>query len=307
LSKSLESKLIRVWREPPAGPAERERLPRSEERALLSAARAGDRRAMRRLLERVSRPIYRFGRGFCRNAEDAEDVMQEVLATLVRSLRSFRGDASLTTWAYTVARNACIRQRRKFRREILSLDEAGVASPDGEQPDLAGAPGDGDPERELLRREIGSALRSALASLPEAPREAVLLRDVEGLSMPEVARVLRVGERAAKARVHRGRAMLRAALASLHQDGAPEKPKRRGCPDTARLLSRYLEGDLDASRCASLARHVAGCDACGRACRALQRSLGACRRYGRRPVPARVREGIRRAIASVLTDSRNSL
>jgi RNA polymerase sigma-70 factor (ECF subfamily) len=306
-SKPLENRIIGAWHEPPAGPVERERLPRSEERALLAAARAGDRRAMRRLLERMSRPIYRFGRGFCRNPEDAEDVMQEVLAALARSLRSFRGEASLTTWAYTVARNACIRQRRKYGREILSLDAPSGGSPDGDRPDLAVAGGDGDPERELMRREIDAALRAALASLPGAQREAVLLRDVEGLSLPEVARVLRVGERAAKARIHRGRALLRGALASLHGDGGPEEPRRRGCPDTARLLSRYLEGDLDASRCASLARHVAGCSSCGRACRALQRSLGACRRYGRRPVPARVREGIRRSIASVLVNTRNAL
>jgi RNA polymerase sigma-70 factor, ECF subfamily len=306
--KSMKYEHLPVWTEPPPGPAQRERLPRSEERSLLAAARSGDRRALRRLLDRLSRPIYRFGRGFCRNPEDAEDVMQEVLTSLVRSLSTIRGEASLTTWAYTVARNACIRQRRRFGRENVSLDESADGSPDGSRRGLLLAEGnEADPERNLLRREIDSALRTALASLPVAQREAVLLRDVEGLSLPEVARVLRVGERTAKARVHRGRAGLREALASLRYEEYAEHPKPRGCPDTARLLSRYLEGDLDASRCASLARHVAQCASCNRACRALQRSLGACRRYGRRPIPARIREGIRRSLASVLTGARNSL
>lgn len=233
--------------------------------------------------------------------------MQEVLTSLVRSLPSIRGEASLTTWAYTVARNACIRQRRRFGRESVSLDESADGSPDGSRRGLLLAEGEADPERDLLRREIDSALRTALASLPVAQREAVLLRDLEGLPLSEVARVLRVGERTAKARVHRGRTLLREALASLRREEYAEDPKPRGCPDTARLLSRYLEGDLDASRCVSLARHVAQCASCNRACRALQRSLGACRRYGRRPIPARVREGIRRSIASVLTDARNTL
>jgi RNA polymerase sigma-70 factor (ECF subfamily) len=256
----------------------------------------------------MSRPIYRFGRGFCRNTEDAEDVMQEVLSSLVRSLSSFRGDASLTTWAYTVARNACIRQRRRFGREDVSLDEAEGGSGTGRL-DAVLPPADGaaDPERNLLRREIDTALRLALATLPAAQREAILLRDVEGLSLPEVARVLRVGERAAKARIHRGRASLRRALARLRHEEEGGGARPRGCPDTERLLSRYLEGDLDGSRCASLARHVAGCASCGRACRALQRSLGACRRYGRRPIPAHVRDGIRRSIAEVLTGVRNSV
>jgi len=257
---------------------------------------------MRRLLERMSRPIYRFGRGFCRNPEDAEDVMQEVLASLVRSLPSFRGDASLTTWAYTVARNACIRQRRRFGREAVSLDDSDAGG--SRAATLLLADGSADPEQAMLRREIDSALQIALATLPVSQREAVLLRDVEGLPLPEVARVLRVGERAAKARIHRGRASLRSALAVLRPGEDGERARPRGCPDTARLLSRYLEGELDASRCASIARHVAGCPSCGRACRELRRSLGACRRYGGRPVPARVRDGIRRSIAAVLAGSR---
>jgi RNA polymerase sigma-70 factor (ECF subfamily) len=296
-----------VWKAPPAGPAERERLPRAEERALLAGARRGDRRSVRRLLERLSRPIYRFGRGFCRNSEDAEDVMQEVLASLARTLPRFRGDASLTTWAYAVARNACIRHRHRYRREVTSLDERS-SSRDGEGIGSGLVDRAADPERDLLRRELDGALRIALATLPAAEREAVLLRDVEGLTLPDVARVLGIGERTAKSRVHRGREGLRTALSGLgHGRGPAPGAGPGGCPDTARLLSRYLEGDLDASHCAALSEHVARCSSCGRACRELQRSLHACRRYGRRALPRRVREGIRRSIAAVLVEQRNPL
>lgn len=303
----MNNRKLPVWKAPPAGPAERERLPRAEERALLAGARRGDLRSVRRLLERLSRPIYRFGRGFCRNPEDAEDIMQEVLASLARTLPRFRGDASLTTWAYTVARNACIRHRHRYRLEITSLEETS-SSRNGGGP----APGlvdrAADPERALLRRELHAALRVALATLPAAEREAVFLRDVEGLSLPDVARVLGIGERTAKSRVHRGREGLRTALSRLGHGGeAAPRAHRSGCPDTARLLSRYLEGDLDASHCAALSRHVARCPSCGRACRELQKSLHACRRYGRSALPRGVREGIRRSIAAVLVEHRNPL
>ena len=102
----------------------------------MAAARGGDRRALRRLLERMSRPIYRFGRGFCRNTEDAEDVMQEVLASLVRSLPTFRGEASLSSWAYTVARHACIRQRRMqaHAMRVLAILRIRVRHERGKQP-----------------------------------------------------------------------------------------------------------------------------------------------------------------------------
>ena len=81
------------------------RLNHAEEAILLDAARQGDMAALRTLLDSVSGPILRFGQGFCHHPEDAEDVMQDVLSSLVRTLRSFRGDASLTTWAYTACGN----------------------------------------------------------------------------------------------------------------------------------------------------------------------------------------------------------
>ena len=250
----------------------------------------------------MSRPIYRFGRGFCRNTEDAEDVMQETLASLVRSLPSFRGDASLTTWAYTVARNACLRQKRRTARGGTVPLEA-LDGPEGLTP--VELPDEGpDPSRELEQRDLERTLRHAILALPPPQREVLLLRDIEGLPAPEVARALRLTERAVKSRLHRARLALREALRPLAgEDVAEAGPPRPGCPDTARLLSRHIEGELDASRCEALAAHVERCPACDRACRELRRSLAACRRYGSRPVPAGIRAAVRRAIHAVLSTS----
>lgn len=274
---------------------------RTEERRLVALARSGDVTATRRLLERLSPPIYRFGRGFCRNTEDAEDVMQEVLTSLVRSLPTLRGDASLTTWAYTVARNACIRQRRREGRRTVSLDGPADGGSAGHAP-LEIVDPRHDPERELERQELGSALREALLALPATHRETLILRDIEGLPSGEVARILHVRERAVKSRLHRARAAMRDALAPHI---AAEVPARGpGCPDVAHLLSRYIEGELDASRCASLAAHVRSCGHCGAACRALRRSLGVCRRFGTRPLPPPAREALRRALRAVIAELR---
>ena len=89
------------------------RLGAAEERRLLAAARSGDSRALNELAGALAGPAYRFGRAFCRNPHDAEDVMQDVLSSLVRGLEAFRGGSSLTTWAYVVARNACSHMRRR--------------------------------------------------------------------------------------------------------------------------------------------------------------------------------------------------
>lgn len=283
---------------PAGGPVSRSApLTREEERRLLRDAREGDAAALRRLLERVSPPIYRFGRGFCGDTEDAKDVMQEVLISLVRSLPSIRGDSSLTTWAYTVARRACARQRRRGKDRELRESETALermAAPDETST---------DPSRQVERHEAESAVRNAILLLPPSQREAIVLRDLEGVSAREAARILRVSERALKSRLHRARLAVRDALARSLGEASPVAPGN--CPDAGRLLSRYLEGELTASTCSSMETHLRTCRSCGRACRALKRSLTLCRRYGSRPLSASARVSLRSAIRGVIAESRS--
>jgi len=273
---------------------------RSEERRLLAAARGGDRGALNEVARRVSGSVYRFGRGFCRDPHDAEDVMQDVLAALVTSLQSFRGDATLSTWAYVVARNACLRRRRHRDRwvplEPAAGDEAPLMTP-FEPADPAGGP-----ERAAERRELREALERAIAALPDAQREVLVLRDVEGLPGERVAQLLGLDLRAMKSRLHRARLAVRAALAPHVAPGAPGPGP--SCPDTARLLSRHLEGELDGAVCERLAAHVEACPSCGAACESLRAALGACRAWRGAPVPDQVRAEVRAAIRSAVAGLR---
>ncbi len=258
----------------------------AEERRLLRAAQEGDRQALEELLTEVSGPIYRFGRTFCRDPHDAEDVMQDVLAAIVRTLPGFRGDASLSTWAFVVTRNACRRHRRVRKGQperTYSLHDRDAAA----HAAYAVAAPDGDPRRALEQRELREALVEAIAALPATHKDALLLRDVEGLSAAEAARALGISERALKSRLHRARLSVRAALAPFVD--APS------CPDIARAFSRHVEGDLDASACARLEAHLARCAGCGEVCASLRTLLRSCRSYGQSAVPRRVRSAIRTA------------
>lgn len=270
---------------------------RAEERRLLLEARDGDPRALQRLLERLSPPIYRFGRSFCRDSDDAEDVMQEVLVSLVRSLSSIRGGSSLTTWAYTVARRACRRQR--LRAERSGRGAAGNGGlPEGAEPT---APLSADPANETERRELERALSRAIGELPPGYREAVILRDVEGLSASEAARVMGVSERALKSRLHRARLALRDVLAP-HFGGGPRARHAPSCVQTGRLLNRYLDGELSRSACEAMQAHVEACPACGSACRALREALTLCRRPGSRRISREARDQLRRAIRGAIQE-----
>ncbi len=279
------------------------RLSRAEERRLLAAARAGDGRALNRLLSLLSGAVYRFGRGFCGDPHDAEDVAQVTLAALARSLRQYRGESSLTTWAYTVARNACTRQRRRSARAPARLESLeGAAS--GESPALQVADPRDDPHRALERRELRDALQRSIHALPPSQREVLVLRDVEGLPASEVGRILHLSERAVKSRLHRARVSLREMLAP-HVVPAAAPARAAGCPDTVRLVSRFLEGDLDAEACARLEAHVKGCPDCGAACDTLRAALVTCRAWRGEKVPERVRDSLRQAIRQLVAEARS--
>jgi RNA polymerase sigma-70 factor (ECF subfamily) len=252
---------------------------RSEERRLIRAAREGDQRALGTLLERAMAPAWRFSRGFCRDPHDTEDLVQEVLISLMQSLKSLRGESSISTWMYVVARRACGRLRRRKARQT-GLDDL---------PAEPRAAASAEPVPRFEGRELARALARALASLPIAQREAIMLRDVEGLPAADVARVLQLHVRAVKSRVHRARLALREQLAAY-------APARSGhCRETVRLLSRELEGELDAAACKRLERHVSRCESCTAECDALREVLGACRSHAKGPLPAEARQKIRQA------------
>jgi RNA polymerase sigma-70 factor (ECF subfamily) len=291
-------------------------LSAAEERRLLAAARSGDRRAVRKLLGHLSGTVFRYGRSFCRNHHDAEDVLQDVLASLLRSLPNFRGEAALSTWAFVVARRTCARRRRREARFSSLESDRGRPAHEFADPNAS-------PARDTERRQLGAALEGAIATLPEAQRDVLILRDVEGRSAAEVAKALKLGERAVKSRLHRARLALRDALApslgmgpaaktgtgssrsrgagAAREGGDAAAPSRAaGCPDTARIFSRFLEGEIDNATCARMEAHVAECPSCGAACRTLRAAIGSCREWGGAPVPRETRELVRAAIRRVL-------
>lgn len=169
---------------------------------LLERCKRGDESAWNELVGSTYREVYTLCFRILGNADDAAEATQDAYVKVWRGLARFRGDALFSTWLYRVATNAALSKRRARQRrrahEREPADEvlAQVAS-SGSVEDAAGA-----------RVEV-RALEKALASLPEIYRDAVLLRDVYGLSIDEVARHLRVSDTAAKVRVHRGRKRLR--------------------------------------------------------------------------------------------------
>jgi len=167
---------------------------------LLASARAGDRRALERLLSVHRHGVYRYGLRVCRTTEDAEDAVQETLWAATRAIHTFRGTAtSLTSWLFTIVRRECLRLIEGRRREppVDDGDDDRVA-------DQAARP-----DAVLVARWRTELLARALASLEPHHREVILLRDIQEQSAPEAAAHLGISVDALKSRLHRARVELR--------------------------------------------------------------------------------------------------
>jgi RNA polymerase sigma-70 factor, ECF subfamily len=265
------------------------------ERALLEAAQAGDRAALEALLSSYLAPIYRFGMKMCRDRHDAEDVAQETLLAASRSVEGFRGASSLSTWLYSIARRACLRRRRRGKHEpesYLPLESPIHGGSLADDRTLA-------PDEEAARSELSRALQSAIERLEDDHREVLVLRDVQGLTAPEVAEVLGISVEAVKSRLHRARQAMRHELAP-HLDSGQAIPRGQGCPDVLRMLSQRLEGEIDANACAAMEQHLATCPHCRGEYDGLKRTLAICSGHADEPVPAEVQAKVRAAVATAL-------
>jgi RNA polymerase sigma-70 factor (ECF subfamily) len=267
-----------------------------ERRGLLEAARGGDGQALDDLLKDVEPRLYRFSLKMCRRPEDAQDVLQETMLAVFRSVAGFRGDASVSTWLYTIARSFCIKKRRRrvFAPEVVSLEASPAAG--------RAATTARDPEQSLADRELADALGAAIASLEPAAREVLVLRDVEGLPASEVAAITGASLSAVKSRLHRARLAVRERLAPMLAPAPSDRGAgtTRPCPDVARLLSRHLEGEIGPEDCADMERHVAACNRCRARCASLRETLRVCGASPTPAVPAHLQASIRKDIQALL-------
>ena len=257
---------------------------------LLRKARAGDPASLDELLSRHERQVFRFGLRMCGNEDDARDVLQETLLAAFRNIEGFRGDAQLSTWLYQIARSFCLRSRRRTAGEPESVEPlespaaAGVAS-EALQPDSA-----------AHAREIGQLLQAAILSLPVAYREALILRDVEGLSAEEAAKVVGIEVGALKSRLHRARTELRERLADVLSSGAAQP----ACPALAEELAAYASEEIDQAACARIEEHLRGCPNCAAACESLKRTVSLCKQIPGDQVPAPIRSAIRASLRTAI-------
>jgi len=172
----------------------------ADDRALLAAHVAGDPQAFNQLVRRHRGRMWAVAVRTLGDAEEASDAVQDACLSAFRAAGSFRGDSQVSTWLHRIVVNACLdRMRRRSVRPTVPLPEQPMA----------------DPRDVLAEREVALEVQAALLALPEEQRLAIILVDLQGMSVDEAAQVLSIPGGTVKSRCFRGRARLALALGHL--------------------------------------------------------------------------------------------
>ncbi|MFG0305791.1 MAG: RNA polymerase sigma factor [Phycisphaerales bacterium JB040] len=234
--------------------------------------------AIGRLIEEHGARLHALASRFCADPDEAEDLVQEVFLSAHKAWDGFRGESDEKTWLYTIAARACQRMHRKRSGEPAHIGSLHELLPFGE-PLIATIPDDGDDalQRQILA-EARERLEAEITRLPDEYRVPLLLKDIVGFSVREVAGILGLEEATARSRVHRARLKLRAAvdrvLPRTTEPAPPPAYPEQTCLDLLNAKQESLDrgvpfdSEVICQRCRSV---FASLDLTQRACRQLAR------------------------------------
>jgi len=170
--------------------------------ALIAACQQGDSRAFQAVFDLYKDRLFALCHHMAGNAEDAEDLAQEVFISAFRNIASFRAEAAFGTWLYRIATNQCLNRLRKRRPEMHSFEAISEI-------DAAPPSPNATPEDLVVRKELNRRMEAAVAALPENLRLVFVLGTLEGMRYREIADICDCTEDAVKMRVHRARKQVR--------------------------------------------------------------------------------------------------
>lgn len=188
------------------------------ESTLLTRAKQGDERAFTALVRQYEDMVYNFSFKVCRDRADATETLQDTFVNVYRKLSQFDGKSKFSTWLYSIVANNCMmkRRRKKLEKASVSIDEPELPGHDHD----GGALGEASrlatwnttPLDDAMNSELRGLLDRAIQKLPVGYRLVFILRDLEGQSAEDTARIMKLSVPAVKSRLRRARVFLREQL-----------------------------------------------------------------------------------------------
>jgi RNA polymerase sigma-70 factor (ECF subfamily) len=194
--------------------------------ALIERCLAGDQQAWEQIVRQHWRKVFNLAYKFVGRHDEAEDLAQDIFLKIFKALHTFDRRANFQTWLISISRNLCIDHYRSVRKERETMARDVDAS------QLTPASRERSPYGELEQIDLRQRIKVALAELPPALREAVVLRDLQEFSYQEIADKLQLPEGTVKSRINRGRLELARQMRRLqsHQSHRAAGPAGRPGP-----------------------------------------------------------------------------
>jgi RNA polymerase sigma-70 factor (ECF subfamily) len=188
--------------------------------ALIAAARSGDSKSFDRLFREYEDTIFSFAFKVCRDRQYAEETLQDTYVNVFRNLKQFDGRSKFSTWLYSIVANNCLMKRRrsKLEKNAVSIEEIVAREHGAERRAGDGFPAEpvqrwrNTPLEQAIDGELRSRLDEAIRKLPVDYRLVFILRDLEGKSAEETAKITKLSVPAVKSRLRRARVFLREEL-----------------------------------------------------------------------------------------------
>ena len=187
---------------------------RDIDRDLVARAQAGDKRAFGLLVEKYHRKLVRLLSRYIRDAAEVEDVAQEAFIKAYRALPAFRGESAFYTWLYRIGINTA-------KNHLVATGRRAPTSTEVEAEDAEGLE-EGEllrdintPESVLLSKEIAATVNGAMEQLPEDLRTAIQLREIEGMSYEDIAKIMDCPIGTVRSRIYRAREAIAEKLSPL--------------------------------------------------------------------------------------------
>lgn len=185
---------------------------------LIERFKRGDRRAFEMLVVKYQRRIERLIARMVRDVDLVEDIAQEAFIRAYRALPTFRGESAFYTWLYRIAVNTAKKAMIGLKRDPLLTEAAmgGGGSDDDDGPRVDHELSDGEtPESVLASRQIAETVNAAIAALSDELRQAITLREIEGLSYEEISELMNCPIGTVRSRIYRAREAIATRLRPL--------------------------------------------------------------------------------------------
>jgi len=190
---------------------------RVDDTLLIRAAQQGDATAFEELVRQYDRAVLRLAVHLTGSQEDGQDMYQEAFLRAYINLGRFRFECSFYTWIYRIVTNLCLDHLRK--KQVRKEDAPVAVDAQGESYDVLAQVPDGrsgaNPERDLMRRELGTRINHALEKLTPRERMVFELKHYQGLKLRTVGEILNTTEETAKNTLFRATQKLRGSLADM--------------------------------------------------------------------------------------------